>query len=68
MQPVPNCFEGSATVLLQDNTVVPLTDVKVGDVVQTVDANGKPAWSDVYYIRTTKDDLSPVDLIELEVG
>jgi len=42
------CFPGEATVLLHDNTLRRMADLKSGDVVATVNERGELVYSDVY--------------------
>lgn len=61
------CFADDSTVLRADNTTVALTSVRMGDMVQSINAAGELEFSPVYYVREFNQAGANAKLVELTV-
>lgn len=50
MEDEASCFPSTAQVLLDSGVSIKISDIQIGDRVLSVDSNGSPTFSQVYYI------------------
>ena len=58
------CFAGSETVTLESGSIVPISDIRVGDRVLAADASGVLSYSDVIAVPHQTNDIA-ADFVEL---
>ena len=63
----PACFPADATVLLEDGSIRAMAELRLGDRVQVVRADGSLGFSEIY-LQTHKDALSAAPFVELTLA